>query len=98
MSSRQMFCEPRFALVREVFDRNITSGLDFGASVAVVEAGRVVVDLWGGFATQDKAVPWDANTITNVYSTTKTMVALVALMLIDRGQITPEDKVAKYWP
>lgn len=81
-----------------MFNRNIASGLDLGASVAVVEAGHVVVDLWGGFATQDKAVPWDSNTITNVYSTTKTMVALVALMLIDRGQITPEDKVAKYWP
>lgn len=98
MSSVSGGCDPRFATVQEVFADNLSSGADLGASVAVVEEGRLVVDLWGGDATQDGSVKWNTNTITNVYSTTKTMVALVALMLIDRGQISPDDRVAKYWP
>jgi CubicO group peptidase (beta-lactamase class C family) len=81
-----------------VFARNLSTGADLGASVAVVEGGHLVVDLWGGDATHDGTKKWNANTITNVYSTTKTMVALVALMLIDRGQMLPDDRVAKYWP
>ena len=84
--------------MRDVFAANLELGSDLGASVAVVERGRVVVDLCGGFATQDRTTPWTSDTITNVYSTTKTMVALVALMLIDRGEIAPDDRVAAFWP
>lgn len=36
--------------------------------------------------------------IVNVYSSTKTMTALVALILADRGLLSFEDPVAKYWP
>ncbi|MEZ5296321.1 MAG: serine hydrolase domain-containing protein [Ilumatobacteraceae bacterium] len=38
------------------------------------------------------------DTVTNVWSTTKTMTALSALLLIDRGQLDPNEKVAAYWP
>ena len=98
MSSVTGECDARYGAVREVLARNLGSGADLGVSVAVVEHGRLVVDLWGGFATQDRRTSWTEKTITNVYSTTKTMVALVALMLIDRGQISPDDCVAKFWP
>jgi CubicO group peptidase (beta-lactamase class C family) len=36
--------------------------------------------------------------IVNVYSTTKTMTALVALMLADRGELDFAAPVARYWP
>lgn len=38
------------------------------------------------------------NTITNVWSTTKTVTNLAALMLADRRQLDPYAPVAKYWP
>jgi CubicO group peptidase (beta-lactamase class C family) len=38
------------------------------------------------------------DTIVNVYSTTKTMTALTALLLADRGLIDFDAPVAKYWP
>jgi CubicO group peptidase (beta-lactamase class C family) len=43
-------------------------------------------------------VPWTENTITCVFSTTKTMTALAALVLVDRGQLDLDATVAKYWP
>ena len=45
---------------------------------------RFTVDLWGG-TIDDDGTPWAEDTIINVWSTTKTMTALSALVLADRG-------------
>jgi CubicO group peptidase (beta-lactamase class C family) len=42
--------------------------------------------------------PWEKDTILNVYSTTKTMTALTALLIADRGELDFDAPVAKYWP
>ena len=74
---------------------NLDSGADVGASVAVYLEGEPVVDLWGG---ETHAGPWRRDTITNVWSITKTMTALSALVLADRGELDFHAPVAKYWP
>ena len=56
------------------------------------------MDIWGGFADASKTQPWSADTIVNVWSTTKTMTFLVALMLADQGSLDFHAPVAKYWP
>ncbi len=38
------------------------------------------------------------STITNVWSITKTMTALCALVLADRGELGLSTPVARYWP
>jgi CubicO group peptidase (beta-lactamase class C family) len=43
-------------------------------------------------------VPWTENTITNVFSTTKAMTSLAALVLVDRGELDLDTTVARYWP
>ena len=58
----------------------------------------MVVDLWGGWADEARTAPWTENTIANVFSTTKTMTALAALVLVDRGELDLDATVAKYWP
>lgn len=86
---------PRFARVQEIFEQNFDTGDDLGASVALVVDGELVIDLWGGFIDQEKTIPWREDSIVPVYSTSKTMVALCALILIDRGLIDPFAPVAK---
>ncbi len=71
---------------------------DAGASVAVFVDGEPVVDVWAGFADSDRTVPWQRDTITNVWSVTKTMTALCALILADRGDLDLAAPVARYWP
>jgi CubicO group peptidase (beta-lactamase class C family) len=88
----------RFERVRQAFAKNFDDGLDVGASVAVTVGGQMVVDLWGGAANDDGSRAWERDTIVNVYSTTKTMTALCALILADRGQLDFHAPVAKYWP
>ena len=84
--------------MREVLAGSLESGEDVGASVAVMLDGEMVVDLWGGFADEAHAAPWQEDTITNVWSSTKTMMALSALMLHSRGQLDFDSPVAQYWP
>jgi CubicO group peptidase (beta-lactamase class C family) len=88
----------RFEAVRALFEATLDSGEDVGASVCVHHRGEVVVDLWGGWADEARTSPWTRDTIVNVWSTTKTMTYLVALMLADRGEIDLHAPVARYWP
>ena len=92
------FVKPGFEGVRDAFKANFDSGADLGASFCATKDGETVVDLWGGYADAAKTKPWVKDTIVNVYSTTKTMTALTALMLADRGLIDFAAPVAKYWP
>jgi CubicO group peptidase (beta-lactamase class C family) len=71
---------------------------DAGGSVAVFVDGEPVVDVWGGFAGADRTAPWQRDTITNVWSVTKTMTALCALILADRGELGLDAPVSRYWP
>jgi CubicO group peptidase (beta-lactamase class C family) len=91
-------CQDRFAAVREAMTRNFEQGLDVGASVAVTVNGELVVDLWAGHADEARTTAWEQDTITNVWSTTKTMTALCALILADHGAIDLHSPVARYWP
>ncbi|HSJ97179.1 MAG TPA: serine hydrolase domain-containing protein, partial [Myxococcota bacterium] len=91
-------CDPRFAAVREVFEKSFAADLETGASVAVVLDGRAVVDLWGGFADEARKRSWQRDTIVNLYSTTKGLTALCAHLLADRGRLDLDAPVALYWP
>ena len=88
----------RFQPLVDIVDRQLANGYDLGSSLAVAVDGELVCDVWGGWADEDQSSPWQENTVTNVWSTTKTMTALSALMLIDRGSLDPNEKVATYWP
>jgi CubicO group peptidase (beta-lactamase class C family) len=92
------FAHDRFAPARAAFEDNLARGADVGASFCATLEGETVVDLWGGFADAARSRPWEKDTIVNVYSTTKTMLALCALMLADRGELDFDAPVARYWP
>jgi CubicO group peptidase (beta-lactamase class C family) len=98
MSDVQGRCHEDFAPVREAFENNFAAGQEVGASVAVSLEGELVVDLWGGYRDAARRLPWQEDTIVNVYSTTKTMAALCLLVLADRGAVDLYAPVTGYWP
>jgi len=91
-------CDERFESVRDALARNLDSGEELGASFVLDLDGDILIDMWGGFRDQDRTVPWTQDTITNVWSTTKTITSLAALMLVDRGELDVDAPVASYWP
>ena len=91
-------CDEKFAAVRDALAKNIDSGEEIGASIVVDLDGHIAVDLWGGFRDEARTTPWDEHTITNVWSTTKTVTSLSALMLVEQGKLDVDAPVATYWP
>jgi CubicO group peptidase (beta-lactamase class C family) len=88
-------CAPDFAPLRDLLESRLASGADLGASLALVHDGEMVVDLWGGQAAPGR--PWQEDTVTQVWSVTKTMAALTVLVLADRGEIDLDAPVSAYW-
>ncbi|HVM98954.1 MAG TPA: serine hydrolase domain-containing protein [Caulobacteraceae bacterium] len=92
------FAQAGFEAARAAFEDNFARGEEIGASFCATVEGETVVDLWGGWADLAATKPWTAETIACVYSTTKTMTALCALLLADKGELSFEAPVARYWP
>lgn len=90
--------DTKFQPVVDRFVQNFTEYGDVGASFCASVEGEVVVDIYDGYKDAAKSKRWDADTIVNVYSTTKTMTFLCILTLVERGQLDVNDKVAKHWP
>jgi CubicO group peptidase (beta-lactamase class C family) len=89
-------CSPQYEALRAVFTEHVLRGDESGAAIAVDVAGTLVVDLWGGSRDVAGARPWQRDTIVNLWSTTKTITALAVLILVDRGLLDPEERVAHY--
>ena len=92
---------PGFEAVRDAFASNFERPGDYqetGAALAAYRGGRLVVDLWGGFADAARIRPWRRDTLVNVWSATKGATATAIAVLVDRGLIAYEDKVASIWP
>lgn len=92
------FTDSKFEAVADVFQANLDSDAEVGAAFAVSVEGETVIDLWGGWADAEMTRPWEKDTLVNVWSTTKTMMALTALLLADRGELDFDAPVARYWP
>ncbi len=92
------FCAEGFERIVDAFSANFEERQELGASFALVRHGEMLVDIWGGARDASGNQPWEEDTIVNVYSTTKTMAALATLLLMDRKELEPGSKVAKFWP
>lgn len=94
----QGYCDPAFIGVREIFENHFRHGRELGAAVAVSLEGRLVVDLWAGYADMARTVPWQKDTLVNVFSTTKGFTAACIHRLADQGRLDLDRPVAHYWP
>jgi CubicO group peptidase (beta-lactamase class C family) len=92
------YADPAFAALTAEFERNFVERGDVGAALSLVIDGRPVVDLWAGSLDAAGQRPWRADSVVNVWSTTKAVGALCFAMLVDRGACAYDDKVARWWP
>ncbi len=98
MADIKGFVADKYEGVASALETSLDQGGDIGASVCVIHRSQTVVDIWGGYSDETLTTPWNSDTLVNVWSTTKTMTFLVALMLSDRGQLDFHAPVARYWP
>jgi CubicO group peptidase (beta-lactamase class C family) len=91
-------CDPRFVGVADEFARNFADRGEVGAGVCAIVDGRVVVDLVGGWADAARSRPWRPDTLVDVYSVGKPLVALLALQQVEAGRTGLDDPVSSVWP
>ena len=91
-------CHSDFSSVEETFRENFASRSELGAAVCVYKDGEKIVDLWGGHRDEARTQPWTEHTIVLMSSIAKSMSALSVHMLVDRGQVSLDEPVARYWP
>ena len=91
------YTHPDFAKVALVLRRILPKRGPGGGAVCVYHRGEKVVDLWGG--TRDLAgTPWQEDTISISFSTTKGVASTLLHLYADRGLIDYDTPVAEYWP
>jgi CubicO group peptidase (beta-lactamase class C family) len=77
--------------------RGQLKGSPGGAAVCVYHEGACVADLWGG-CRDEAGGRWKRDTMAPSFSTTKGVAATIVHVLVDRGLLDYEARVADYWP
>lgn len=87
---------PAFTPVAEALERQLAS-TEGGAAVCIWHEGECVADLWGG-ARNRAGAPWQRDTLAPSFSTTKGVATTLVHMMVDRGLLAYDDRVADHWP
>ncbi len=69
-----------------------------GGALAVRWKGEVVLDVWAGTRDSDGARPWQGDTGSMSFSTSKGVTAAVVHRMVDRHELDLDRPVAAYWP
>ena len=69
-----------------------------GSALTVLRHGEPVVAVHEGWRDAGRTVPWDENTLVNVYSVGKPVIAAAAMILVERGAISLDASMSEYWP
>lgn len=84
--------------VRDVAAAQLDGDPEAGAALCVYVDGTAVLDEAWGFADAEAGTPYTAQTLQIAQSMGKGVIGAAAALLIDRGQLDPDARVASYWP
>ncbi len=94
----QGFFEPQFQHVIDVFLAQLPQEPRMGgAALTVYHHTKKVIDVWAGVSNK-QGKPWQGNTMSISYSTTKGVLSTLAHILVDEGLLSYDRPIADYWP
>lgn len=88
----------RLAVITEVFKREIEHGKLPGVVMLVARKGRLVFDQALGMQDKERGTPMPRDAIFRLYSMSKPLVSVAAMMLVEDGKLVLTDPVSKYQP
>jgi CubicO group peptidase (beta-lactamase class C family) len=92
------FDPDRLTRIDRHFQRYIDDGRLTGWQVAVMRRGKVVHHSTAGERHREDAVAWTDDTIVRMYSMTKPITSVAAMMLYEEGAFELKDPVCKFIP
>lgn len=84
--------------IQAALDEMVSSGAETGLQVAVIRNGRVVADAVSGVADPRSGSAVSSDTLFWAASTAKGVAASVAHVLVERGELSYDLRVADVWP
>ncbi len=91
-------CDSAFEPVRTAFAENFARRGETGGALCIMIGGRVVADLCGGWTAADRRTPWQPDTLVNIFSVGKGLMAVLAARLAGSGRLDSDARVSAYWP
>jgi len=85
---------PGYESVKVKFEENFRRGSDESSQLCVYVGEEMVVDLWSSSSLPS----YTGDTLTNVFSSTKSVTSIAMACLVDQGLMEYSDKISKYWP
>jgi CubicO group peptidase (beta-lactamase class C family) len=95
---RSGFSAGRLARITEFFDRQTDLGIIPGWSALVARHGEPVYAAGGGLRDLELGLPVEPGTLWRLYSMTKPVTSVAAMMLVERGLLGLDDPVSAYLP
>ncbi len=89
---------PKLARIGEAFKKEIDAGKLPGAVFLVARKGKLVYSEALGFQDKDAGKPIAKDSIFRIYSMTKPIVSVAAMMLVEEGRMQLTDPVSKFLP
>ena len=83
-----------FETVRDLFEENFKTGREDNAQLCVYVGEELVVDLWGYSSDGN----YNGDTLSTVFSNTKSLTSICMAMMYDQGLISYSDKISMHWP
>ncbi len=88
----------RLQRIADALNRDIEDGQLPGAVVAVARNGRVVYFEAYGFLDKEAGIPMPKDAIFRIYSMTKPLTTVAAMILVEQGRLQLTDPVSKFFP
>lgn len=88
----------RLAFIDAAMNKAVESGELPGAVVFIARGGKLAYAKSFGWQDKEKKIPMRADSIFRLYSMTKPVVSVAAMMLVEEGKIGLQEPVSKYIP
>lgn len=92
------FSPDRLARIDRHFQRYVDDGRLIGWQVAVTRGGHLVHQSTAGRRDADADLPWTDDTVVRLFSMTKPITSVAAMMLYEEGLFELKDPVSKFIP
>jgi len=89
------YVAPGYETIKKIFTEHFQCDEETQAQLCVYVGETRVVDLWGSM---DPSIPYTGDTLNTIFSSTKNLTSLAMAMMVDRGRLSYQDKIAQHWP
>ncbi len=84
--------------LQNILDDSVASGEELGVQLTIYKNGEELYDLTSGWTSADHHRRMDSDTLVPVFSVGKGVITTLFHVLRQKGFLSPDDLVTKYWP